>query len=186
MTKIKICGISRLEDIDMVNAEKPEYVGFVFAPSRRQITASVATELKKRLDSQIVAVGVFVNAEIDTLTQYDMIDMIQLHGTEDDEYISELKRLTNKPIIKCGRSSAADYLLFDNIEAGSGKTFDWSMIGKVDKPFFLAGGLNIDNVDEAIRTVKPFAVDVSSGVESGGVKDYSKIKEFIRRVRNGQ
>jgi phosphoribosylanthranilate isomerase len=188
MTRVKICGLSREHDIEIVNAARPEYIGFVFAKSKRQVTPAFASTLRQKLAEGITAVGVFVNAETTDILQLvhdGTIDMIQLHGDEDEEYIHKLKSLTDTPIIKCGRSSAADYLLFDSAEAGSGKTFDWGDIGTVDKPFFLAGGLDCDNVTAAIEIAKPFAVDVSSGVETDGIKDSLKINEFIRRVRNG-
>ena len=186
-TKIKICGLTRLCDIKAVNEYKPNYIGFVFAESKRRVTPEQAAALRERLNHGIIPVGVFVNEEpqiILDLVQKKTIEMIQLHGDESEEYISKIKSLTGKPVIKAGYSEAADYLLFDSPEPGSGKTFNWDTIGKVKKPFFLAGGLNIENVAEAILTLNPFAVDVSSGVETNGIKDPEKIKEFIRRVRD--
>ena len=153
------------------------------------------------MNKDIKSVGVFVNANIDTITKYcteNIIDIIQLHGNEDVEYINELKSRVNKPITKAIRVKSAeeiiqadklpcDYLLLDtyvsNIVGGSGLTFDWFIIPQISKPFFLAGGLNVDNVSKAIEMCNPFAVDVSSSVEDGDFKSYNKIKEFIHKVR---
>jgi phosphoribosylanthranilate isomerase len=187
MVKIKICGLSRIEDIEAVNTYNPEFIGFVFAESKRKITPEKAKELRKLLSTDIIPVGVFVNADykdILPLVNNRIIDMIQLHGQEDEDYIKRLKNLTDKPVIKAGISQVADYLLFDGSVPGSGETFDWTKIEKTQKPFFLAGGLNPENVSQAIKIATPFAVDVSSGVEVNNVKDYDKIKEFIRRARN--
>jgi len=198
MVKVKICGLSRPDDIDAVNEEKPDYIGFVFAESRRKVSAQQALKLRKKLSPNIIPVGVFVDETIEnilSLTQDGIIDAIQLHGSEDEEYIGKLKGLTGKPVIKTIAvqkegdvqriaANAADYLLLDNVSGGSGKTFDWNLIGKTSKPFFLAGGLDVKNITEAIAKTAPFAVDVSSGVETDGFKDYSKIKEFIRRARS--
>ncbi|MCL2754275.1 MAG: phosphoribosylanthranilate isomerase [Oscillospiraceae bacterium] len=188
--KVKICGLWRREDIETINAltTKPDYVGFVFAKSKRQVTPEQAAILREALAEQspkVIAVGVFVNepiANITALVKAGAIDMIQLHGSEsveNEEYIRELKLHTDKPIIRAALSEAADYLLFDAPIPGAGKVFDWSTIPATKKPFFLAGGLNPDNVAEAITTVKPYAVDVSSGVERGGVKDAALIEAFI-------
>lgn len=199
MTKVKICGLLRPCDIDAVNAEKPDYIGFVFAESRRKVTLTQAAELKKLLLPDIIPVGVFVNEPIEnilSLVSEGIIDVIQLHGSEGETYIQRLKRLTDRPVIKAiavqskgdvqkWSVSAADYLLLDHKGGGTGQSFDWNMIGEVDKPYFLAGGLNPKNIMEAIRKTTPYAVDVSSGVENEGFKDPARIKEFIRRVRDG-
>jgi len=198
MVKVKICGLSRLNDIYVVNEEKPEYVGFVFAESRRNITPQLAFDLRKKLAPGIIPVGVFVDEDIRNIIPLawgGVIDVIQLHGSEDEEYISRLKALTGKPIIKAvavlnkedvqkWSGTSADYLLLDGKGGGKGQRFDWDLIGKVDKPFFLAGGLYRQNIKTALKKVKPFAVDVSSGVETDGLKDHAKIREFIRMVRN--
>lgn len=182
--KIKVCGLSRLEDIEIVNENKPDYIGFVFAESRRKVTPEQAFQLREKLDPAITSVGVFVDepiADIISLVKNGVIDMIQLHGNEDEETIHKLKIQTGKRMIKANRiSEAADYLLFDSPNPGSGNTFDWGEIPEVSKPFFLAGGLNPANVAEAVGKVKPFAVDVSSGVETSGIKDLAKMKAFIR------
>ena len=170
-----------------MNEYKPDYIGFVFAESKRKVSPHEAAKLREKLNPDIIPVGVFVNESIENILKIDFINMIQLHGSESEEYVRELKSQTNKPVIKAGYSEAADYLLFDNPEPGSGKTFDWDTIGEIKKPFFLAGGLNMENVAEAIQKLNPFAVDVSSGVENpekSGFKDPEKIKEFIWRVRN--
>ena len=199
MTKIKICGLSRQSDIDTVNIEKPDYIGFVFAESRRKVTPEQAATLRKTLSPDIVPVGVFVNETIDNillLINSGVIEIAQLHGSEDETYIKKLKQQTSKPVIKAisvenkgdvqkWASTSADYLLLDYKGGGTGQTFDWDLIGETTKPYFLAGGLDPENITEAINKTSPFAVDVSSGVETNGVKDPEKIKEFIRRVRNG-
>ena len=198
MVKVKICGLSRLADIYAVNEEMPEYVGFVFAESRRNITPQLAFDLRRKLAPGIIPVGVFVNEDIRNIIPLawgGVIDVIQLHGSEDEEYIVRLKALTDKPIIKAiavlnegdakkWSETSADYLLLDGKGGGKGQRFDWDLIGKVDKPFFLAGGLYRQNIRTALKKVKPFAVDVSSGVETDGLKDHAKIREFIRMVRN--
>ena len=199
LTKIKICGLTRLCDVDTVNIEKPDYVGFVFANSRRRVTPKKAMELKNKLANDIIPVGVFVDELMDNilpLVEKGVIEMVQLHGTENEEYIVKLKALTGVPIIKALSvehagdvqewvSTAADYLLLDNKGGGTGQAFDWSLIGKIAKPYFLAGGLEVNNIANAINQTTPFAVDVSSGVETDGLKDPDKIKNFIRRVRHG-
>lgn len=198
MIKIKICGIFRPCDIEAVNKEKPDYIGFVFAESRRKVTPTEAADLRKLLSSDIIPIGVFVDKPIPDildLVHEGVIDVVQLHGSEDEEYIQKLKLLTDKPIIKAigvqnkgdvqkWLETVADYHLLDNKRGGTGQKFDWNMIGETNKPYFLAGGLSIENITEAIQKNSPYAVDVSSGVETKGMKDPSKIKEFIRRVRD--
>ena len=200
MTKIKICGLTRQCDIDAVNREKPEYIGFVFAKSRRQITATQAAALRKTLSPEITPVGVFVNETIEnilSLVNNTVIDAIQLHGSEDEQYIQKLKKLTNKPVIKAigvenkgdvqkRSNTSADYLLLDYKSGGTGQMFDWNLIGETQLPYFLAGGLTTENVEEAITKTTPYAVDVSSGVETNGTKDSEKIKDFIKKVRTGE
>ena len=194
MTRIKICGIKRSEDIGVINEVKPEYIGFVFTQSPRQISHSKAKDLREMLDTDIQSVGVFANedpSKIASLVDNGTIDLIQLHGAEDDNYILLLKELCDAPIIKAltplePSPIHADYLLLDSKGGGTGKTFDWSLIGHQDKPFFLAGGLSKDNVCEAIRKVKPFAVDASSHLETMGLKDSDKIAEFIHLARSAK
>ena len=186
MTKIKICGIRRLEDILIVNKYKPDYIGFVFAKNRvRTISLTDALLFKKNLNNDIIAVGVFRDNDIKEVIEVansNAIDMIQLHGSEDDDFILELKKHTKLPIIKAYNNyQYADYALFDNADPGKGKSFNKNDI-KYDKPFFLAGGIDINNIDEAIK-LNPYAIDLSSSVEKNGFKDEEKIKEIIRKVR---
>ncbi len=201
MSKVKICGLSRVNDILAVNIAKPDFVGFVFAKSKRQITLEMAVNLKAYLTKSIKTVGVFVNESIETIELHylsGVIDMVQLHGDEDNSYISTLKSTVPLDIIKAVRVQTAsdivqannyksDYLLLDaynnDCYGGSGTTFDWSLIRDINKPFFLAGGINIDNICHAITAAKPFCVDVSSGVETDGQKDQSKIMNLVRSVR---
>ena len=200
MTKIKICGLTRLADIEIVNTAKPDYIGFVFANSRRKVEHNQAAELRQALSTGIISVGVFVDETITNilaLVQSGVVDAVQLHGSEDEGYIEKLKIKTDVPVIKAvsvqnvcdvlkWQRTCADYLLLDSPGGGTGQTFDWELIGETSKPFFLAGGLELSNVAESINQITPFAVDVSSGVETNGVKDLGKINGFIRRVRNEQ
>jgi len=199
MTKIKICGLTRMEDIDAANLYMPDYIGFVFAESRRKVDKTTAKTLKNRLDPRIKTVGVFVNEPIEnilSLIENGVIDIVQLHSEENEKYIENLKSKTGILIIKAisvqnkggvqkWNQSSADYLLLDHKNGGSGQIFDWNLIGETTKPFFLAGGINIENVTAAINKTNPYAVDISSGAETNGIKDSKKIKEFIGRVRNG-
>lgn len=197
MTKIKLCGLSRPCDIEAANRLKPEYIGFVFAPkSRRYVNPEKAAELKSLLHPSIKAVGVFVRENHETvagLLNNGTIDMAQLHGGESEGYITQLRTLTDKPIIKAFRidteqdveaanKSSADYVLLDSGQGGTGTVFDWNLLGKIDCPYFLAGGLNADNVRSAIETLKPYAVDVSSGIETDGYKDIQKMEAFVHAV----
>ena len=200
MAKIKICGLKRLEDIEIVNKYKPDYIGFVFADSKRKVTNDLASKMKKYLDSSIKSVGVFVDEDIDEIIKlYDegIIDIAQLHGLENEEYIKKLKQKSNyrleiinaiemsgeKDLLEY-ENSLADYLLFDSGK-GSGKTFDWRLIRKdLKKEFFLAGGLNSENISKAIEEFNPYAVDLSSGVETDGYKDELKIKKVMEEVND--
>ncbi|KJR48473.1 Phosphoribosylanthranilate isomerase [Desulfosporosinus sp. I2] len=191
----------------------PDFIGFVFAKSRRQVSGGWAEAMRPRLRSEITPVGVFVNqplAKVARLLNDNIIEMAQLHGAENENYIQQLKTLTNKPIIKAVRvlsqqdiesaqHTAADFLLLDNGTGGTGESFDWSLVSKEkkrqqqqqqkqkqkQKPFFLAGGLTADNLEQAIAATSPYAVDLSSGVETDGMKDRDKILEIVRRMRNG-
>ena len=197
MTKIKLCGITRLCDIEAVNELKPEYIGFVFAKkSKRYVAPEVAEQLKRKLSNKIQAVGVFVDESVQQvakLLREHVIDLAQLHGSEDDDYIRMLRELTNQPIIKAFRineesdldaieACSADYVLLDS-GAGCGEIFEWSLIKNIKRPFFLAGGLHTDNVKTAVQEIHPFAVDVSSGIETNGFKDEEKIRAFVTAVR---
>ena len=198
MTRIKLCGLSRPCDIEAANALKPEYIGFVFAPkSRRCVSPETAEALRKMLDPAIRAVGVFVREDperIAGLLERGIIDLAQLHGSEDEEYIARLRALTGKPLIRAfrvdspadladARESAADFILLDNGAGGTGESFDWSLLQGFGRPYFLAGGLNPENAAAAVETLRPFAVDVSSGIETDGVKDGKKMKAFVDAVR---
>ena len=197
IAKIKICGLTRLCDIEAVNEAKPDYIGFVFVQHRLQVTYEQAAELREKLSPDIAPVGVFVNETADNILKFaesGTIDIIQLHGGESEEFIKNLKSRTDKPVIKAVSvakagdvqkwvQSCADYLLLDSKGGGTGKTFDWNLIGEVNKPFLLAGGLNIDNIKSALE-FKPFAVDISSGVETDGLKDKDKIISIIKSIRS--
>ncbi len=201
MKKIKICGLTRPEDILYVNEAKPDYIGFVFAENRRRtLTRDKAHELKEMLSSDIKAVGVFLNNDMNyviSLVQDGIIDIVQLHGDEDEEYIKYLRAHIKAPIIKAVRAVSADkileaehldadYLLIDTYEkgaaGGTGRVFDWGIIPKLHKPFFLAGGLDPENIREAMKT-DAFALDMSSGVETDGLKDRDKIIRTVKTVR---
>jgi phosphoribosylanthranilate isomerase len=248
MSKIKICGLRRKEDIQYANRCLPDYIGFVFAPSRRQVDADAAAELKELLDPRVRAVGVFVNQEIAliaSLCRQGIIDLVQLHGDEDETYITALREATAAPIIQavpigtaqspgttapattsvtdasatstiapanttsvCAAppsaatittsavtiieaAASADFLLFDaaqtGLRGGGGQPFDWRILREIRRhirqPFFLAGGLNPDNLAEAIRLLNPYGVDLSSGVETDGWKDFEKMSAAVRIAR---
>ncbi|WP_296873065.1 phosphoribosylanthranilate isomerase [uncultured Methanobrevibacter sp.] len=198
MVKIKICGIKRLEDVEMVNRYKPDYIGFVFADSKRKVSHDLAKELRNNLDSDIIPVGVFVDSpqdEILRLFDDGIIEIAQLHGSESEQYILDLKKRTNGELKIINaiemtqeidlleyNDSNSDYLLLDSGK-GSGKTFDWSLIRKdIKKEFFLAGGLNSENVTQAINEFNPYAIDLSSSLETDGFKDENKIKEIMEVI----
>jgi len=198
VTKIKICGLCREADIETVNRVLPDYVGFVFAPSRRRVSVTAAARMKSKLDPRIQAVGVFVNEDIVAISKIyldGVIDLAQLHGDETAAYIRRLKAECGCPVIKAAGVGAAppplptgpDYILFDTLSkrrGGGGQTFDWNILEKYhEKPFFLSGGLTADNVSDAIRLLSPFCADVSSGVETDGAKDADKIEKFVNTVR---
>lgn len=197
MTKIKMCGLSRPCDIAAANAVRPEYIGFVFYPkSKRNVTPEQAAQLKKRLLPSIKAVGVFVDAApeaVSALLRQGVIDIAQLHGHEDEAYLASLRQRTDKPLLQAFRiagaddvtravQSSADMVLLD-AGMGSGEGFDWTLVRKIDRPYFLAGGLDADNVTAAIRQLHPYAVDVSSGIETDGQKDKEKMAAFAAAVR---
>ena len=198
MTKIKLCGLTRPEDIAAANELQPEYIGFIFwDKSRRYVTKEKAKELKGQLSDNIKAVGVFVDGDVNTIVSYldeGIIDAVQLHGNEDEAYIARLMSLTTSTIIKAYKIKAsddivdatwsvADIILLDS-GMGSGLTFDWELMRSIKKPYFLAGGLDCDNIEEAIREYSPYGVDVSSGIETDGVKDPEKMRTFVEKVRN--
>jgi phosphoribosylanthranilate isomerase len=198
MVKIKICGLRRLEDIEIVNKYKPDYIGFVFADSKRKVSHEQASKMKDYLSSDIISVGVFVNADCEEILKLyndGIIDMAQLHGDENEEYINYLKEKTNNElkIIKAIEmshdndlfnydDSQADFLLLDSGK-GSGKTFDWSLIRKdLKKELFLAGGINSENAVQAIDEFSPYAIDLSSSLEVDGFKDEKKVKEIMEVI----
>ncbi len=190
--KLKFCGLTRKADIEAANEVKPDFIGFVFAESRRHVSDLDAARLK--------AVGVFVNDEpehIAALVRDEVIDIIQLHGGESLHYINKLRKLTSAPIVYAVRVEThrdieqadilpVDYLLLDtyvkHAYGGSGKTFDWSLIGEVDHPYFLAGGLNESNVQRAAQT-GAYALDLSSGIETDDVKDIDKMRRVSALVK---
>lgn len=195
--KIKICGLRRREDVDYANQVMPDYVGFILAEGfRRQISREQARSLKQRLSHGIQAVGVFVNNPVEEVISYleeGIIDMAQLHGDETEEDIQYIQAVTAKPVIKAVKAqnryiveawldSSADYLLFDS-GTGTGKSFDWSLLTDVEREYFLAGGLNPGNIEEAVKQLAPYAIDISSGVETDGVKDLEKMQAAVNVVR---
>ena len=211
-TKIKICGLRRPEDIEAVNKYLPDYVGFVFyKKSKRYVTEEEAEKLCNLLSPFIEAVGVFVSEEPDVilrLMRKGIISIAQLHGDESEEYINKLREELKRPgffsdgspfhtegkvikaflvrdedDVKKAEKSSADFILLDK-GMGDGETFDWKMLGELERPYFLAGGINPENVSEAVEKLHPYAVDVSSGVETDGFKDAKKIRAFIEKVRS--
>ena len=199
--KVKICGLKRVQDIECVNKLLPDYIGFVFAKTKREVTEQQAAQLKAMLNPQIKAVGVFVNAEpqlIARLVASKTIDLVQLHGDEDAAYCRSLRKLISVPLIKAVRvrdksslenleEYQADYLLLDTYQAGvyggTGQRFNVELDAKLPAPCFIAGGLDAENAAEIVQKTQPFAVDVSGGVETDGLKDSKKIAAFIASVR---
>lgn len=200
MSKIKICGLSRPCDIAYVNEAKPDFCGFIVnvPKSRRNVTPDTLRALRKDLCSGILPVGVFVNEPMETivsLVQDGAISMVQLHGQEDEAYIAALRRQISVSIIQAfkvacpadaarAESSSADYILLDNGSGGTGQTFDWSHLSHVTRPYILAGGLGPENLALAVRTLHPYGVDLSSGVETDGFKDREKILQAVAAVRS--
>ena len=215
--KVKMCGISKVETIPAVVEAKPDYMGLVFAPSKRQVTVDQAKTLVEELhkqytkrynngaeqsnDDEIKTVGVFVNETLENLVSIAKeanLDAVQLHGDEDEAFIQSLKERTNVEVWKAVQirsaadaeawiDSSADMLLFDayhkDERGGTGEVFDWSCLDVFERPFMLAGGIDSTNVARAIRTVRPYGIDISSGIETDGVKDDEKIKAFTNIVR---
>ena len=194
MTKVKICGLSTKGAVETAVSAGADYIGFVFAPSKRQVTLEQAAELVKIIPTYVKKVGVFVSpsrAELLEAIEKVGLDLVQIHGQVADDLFADLPCSSIQAVQVDGNghvpNSQADYLLFDAPVAGSGQTFDWGLLDTKDlsQPFFIAGGLNEDNVARAIQHFSPFAVDVSSGVETDGQKDHEKIRRFIERVKNG-
>ena len=194
MTKVKICGLSTKEAVRTAVSAGADYIGFVFAPSKRQVTLEQATELAKLIPSHIQKVGVFVSpSQSELLEAIDKVgvNMVQIHGQVADDLFDDLPCASIQAVQVDGDGHVpnfqTDYLLFDAPVAGSGQTFDWGQLDTAElaQPFFIAGGLNEDNVAKAIQHFTPYAVDVSSGVETDGQKDQEKIRRFIERVKHG-
>ena len=198
MTKVKLCGLSRECDIEYANEALPEFIGFVFYPkSKRYVTPEKAAELKAILDYRIAAVGVFVDedpAEIAKLVRSETIDIVQLHGNEDNHYIHKLRDYIEVPIIQAflvksdedirrAYLSDADFVMLDSL-GGSGKTFDHSLIHDIPRPYFLSGGMSPENVKEAIEALHPYAIDASSSLETDGFKDKEKMIRFTDSIRD--
>ncbi|MCR5094542.1 MAG: phosphoribosylanthranilate isomerase [Lachnospiraceae bacterium] len=198
MTRIKLCGITRAEDITVINRLRPEYAGFVFfRKSRRCVSREQAEKLRGLLDPAVKTVGVFVNEPAENvagLLDAGVIGLAQLHGDEDEDYISRLRTMTEAPVIKAfrigqredleaARASSADHILLD-AGMGDGIPLPWEWLTNLDRPYFLAGGLSPDNVEKAIGMLHPWGVDVSSGIETDGVKDAEKMRRFAEKVRS--
>lgn len=192
MTRVKICGLSTLEAVEMAVNSRADYIGFVFAPSRRQVSLARANELAKVVPETTKIVGVFVSPSLSELEEAIAkvpLDIVQIHGDFPENDLSKI----SVPVIRAIQirddetqlDSVADFLLFDAPTAGSGQTFDWHLLAEkeIRKPFFIAGGLTVENVTEAQALFQPYAVDVSSGVETNGIKDLDKIRQFIERVK---
>jgi len=194
LTKVKICGLSNIEAVKTAVSAGADYIGFVFAPSKRQVTVEQAAELTEIIPANVKKVGVFVSpSRAELLEAVDKVglDFVQVHGQVANDLFEDLPcgSIQAVQVDEGGHvpNSQADYLLFDAPVAGSGQTFDWGRLDTTGlaQPFFIAGGLNEDNVARAIQHFSPFAVDVSSGVETDGQKDHEKIRRFIERVKNG-
>ena len=200
MTRIKLCGLTREEDVLAANRIRSDNIGFVFwERSRRYLTIERAEALREILSPDISAVGVFIDEDIDkvqSLLKNKIIDMAQLHGNEDEDYIIRLRETTGRPVIKAFRirdiydvkramDSPADLILLDS-GAGGGRVLDWSLLRYADRPYYLAGGLTPDNVAQAVRMLSPYAVDVSSGIETDGIKDEEKMIRFVNAVRGAE
>lgn len=198
MIRIKLCGLTRPEDIAAANALQPEYIGFVFAPkSKRYLSPQQAALLRARLDPAIKAVGVFVNEPpeaVARLLNENIIDIAQLHGQEDAAYLARLRSLTAKPLWQAFRAesaaglaaaarSTADMVLLDSGAGGTGTVFNWKLLQGFPRPYILAGGLDAENAADATARLHPYAVDVSSGIETAGKKDPAKMAAFVAAVR---
>ncbi len=197
MTKIKFCGICSESGMAYVNQLCPDYHGVVFAPrSSRQVRLEDVKDLRPFLKECITPVGVFRDQSvgfIKKVAETGIIDMVQLHGGESEDFIREVRKVTGMPVIKAftvstsaeaekAAETCADYVMYDS-GAGTGKTFDWSILLDIERPYFLAGGLTPDNVGEAVKLLKPFAVDTSSGIETDHRKDVIKMRAFIGAVK---
>lgn len=199
MTKIKLCGLTRECDIEAANACCPDYIGFVFAEkSSRYLPREEAARLRKKLSPDISPIGVFVNAPVENIIKMlgqGIIDGAQLHGQETEEEIEWLQKRTEKPVLKAfsvrteqdikdANESVADYILLDSKGGGTGIPFDWNLLKYVTRPYFLAGGVSMDNIKEIMGKFQPYGVDISSGIETKGYKDPEKMAAFVAAVRN--
>ena len=199
MTKIKICGLMREEDVFCLNEQLPDLAGFIFAKGRRRyIPPETAKRFREMLVPEIKTVGVFVDESelmICEIAQKGIIDYVQLHGQEDESFIRKIKEGTGLPVIKAFRvktpddvrkaaSSCADMILLDNGAGGTGEMFDHGLLEAADRPYILAGGLAPGNIADIVRKYSPYGVDASSGVETDGKKDPEKIKSFIKAVKS--
>lgn len=198
MTKIKICGLTRERDVDYVNQYLPDYAGFILnvPRSRRSLSPEKAENLIRLLNPGIQAVGVIVDQPLDQAIQLlnqGFLDALQLHGSEDETYIQALKAATGRPVWKAfqikdqtdlesARICGADQIILDSGQ-GSGECFDWDLLRDFDRPYFLAGGLGPQNVVRAIKQLHPYGIDLSSGIETNGVKDKGKLSSVIASVR---
>ena len=197
---VKFCGMRRREDIEAVNELKPDLVGFILDSTRkRYVDPDTISDLRKSLDPDIKADGVFVNEDISVVVKLltdGIIDIAQLHGTESDDYIKEVREKTGAKIIKAfgirseedirkAETSSADLVIVDSPGGGTGSTFDWELLKRIRRPYILAGGLNKDNVEEAVKVLNPYGVDVSSGIETDGYKDISKMRAFMALIKKG-
>lgn len=198
--KIKICGMRRLEDIEIINKYKPDFVGIIFYPkSKRYVDLEKAKLLIEKLDKNIKSVGVFVNEEVEKINEileYTEIDIAQLHGNESPEFCKKIKKEVWKAVsvedekildeIKKYKDNVS-LILFDNGKGGTGKTFDWNLIKDIDKniKIALAGGISIENIEKAMKEIKPNLIDVNSTVETDGFKDEKKIREIMKIFKNG-
>ena len=198
MTRIKICGLTQPRDVAYVNEAKPDFCGFVIdvPGSRRRVTPRQARALRENLDPDIMPVGVFVDADpalIVSLVRDGTIRAVQLHGREDGAYINALRQRISAPIIRAfsvstaadvrrAAQSSADHILLDNGAGGTGTAFDWRLLGELKRPFILAGGLTPENLPAVVESLRPWGVDLSSGVETDGKKDRTKILAAIRAV----
>ena len=199
MTRIKICGLTTEEDIRSINEARPDYCGFIveYPKSRRNVSKDQVERLVRLLEPEILPVGVFVNAPPflpAKMANEGTIRAIQLHGQEDAFYLQRLRKLTDAPVIQAfsiatekdveaARRSEADWVLLDHGSGGTGESFDWNLIKNMERLFFLAGGLTPENLVRAVHTAKPWAVDLSSGVEKNGRKDAQKIRAAVEAVR---
>lgn len=197
---VKFCGMRRKEDVEAINELKPDLAGFILDSTRkRYVSPETISELRKDLDPDIRVVGVFVNEDISVVVNLltdGIIDIAQLHGTESDDYIKEVREKTGAKIIKAfgirgeedvrkAESSSADLVIVDSSGGGTGSTFDWELLKMIKRPYILAGGLNKDNVEEAVKVLDPYGVDVSSGIETDGYKDIDKMRAFMAQIKKG-